>query len=127
MELTHFTHAIARLSGDDIRAVATGLQAAHSSAADEVSWWQATIAIDRVLRSNGRTRTAAMAAMTATKAVQAAASGDGIALPDPAVTTVARAAAEVARAIVGGPDADGPLTQLIVAWTPVLRSIVVAA
>jgi hypothetical protein len=127
MELSHFTHAISRLTGDEIRVIATGLQTAHSSAADEVTWWQATIAIDRVLRSNGRTRTAAMAAMGATKAVQTAATADGIELPDGNVTSVARAAAEIARAIVAGPDADGPLVQLTVPWTPVLRSVFAAA
>ena len=123
MELGHFTHAISRLTGDEIRRVAAGLQSAHSSAADEVVWWQATIAIDRVLRSNGRSRTAAMAAMGATQAVQSAAVADGIELPDPAVTAVARAAAEVARAIVAAPDADAQLGQLLTAWTPVLRHL----
>ena len=127
MELSHFNHAIGRLTGDEIRVIATGLQASHSSAADEVDWWQATITIDRVLRTSGRTRTAAMAAMTATKAVQSAAVADGIDLPDSAVTSVARAAAEIARAIVAGTDADDALVQLTVAWTPVLRSLFAAA
>src|SRR4051812_1464435 len=97
MELTQFTQAIARMTSDDIHLVALEIDAHRASTADEIAWWQATMRIDRSLKDAGRMRAAAMAALNAAKAVQAIGSACGRSLPDAEVTSVARAAAEIAR------------------------------
>lgn len=127
MDLVGFTRTIARLSEDEIRLVAHEIEAHHASAADEVAWWQATVSIDRLLKATGRSRAAAMAALQASKSVQAAATAAGCALPDDDVTHVARAAAEVARGITAGEHAVAAVSALLGCWTPVLGSEVLTA
>jgi hypothetical protein len=86
---------------------------------DEVDWWRATIAIDKVVRHARKGRQAAQAAADAAGAVQDAAQRAGIALPDAGVTRVARAAADVARGLAAGPPAQ-PVTRILLeVWEPV--------
>lgn len=86
---------------------------------DEVDWWRATIAIDKVVRHARKGRQAARAAADAASAVQDAALRAGIALPDARVTRVARAAADVARGLAAGPPAQ-PVTRILLeVWEPV--------
>jgi hypothetical protein len=117
MELEDFTRVIARMSTDDIHRVAAEIDAHRTSAADDLAWWAATIEIDRSIRTNGCSRVAAMGALAASRAVQAVAATAGVPLPDAEVTTVARAAAEVARGIAA--HADGALGVLLASWRPV--------
>jgi hypothetical protein len=91
---------------------------------DEVDWWRATIAIDKVLRHSGQRRHAAHAAGDAAHAVQTAARRAGIALPDDDVTRVARAAADVARGLAAGPAARPVVRLLLEHWVVIDAHIV---
>jgi hypothetical protein len=51
--------------------------------------------------------------------VQHAAERQGCALPDPAVTHVARAAAEIARGMIAGDDVAPEVGRLLQHWFPV--------
>ena len=118
MTSTDFAAALARLTPNDIREIARSLEA--DTAGDEVDAWRATIAIDRALRHSHRSRQAARAAWDAAQAVQRAAVAQGIDLPDPDVTHVARAAAEVARGIVAGDDVAPEVSRLLLHWFPLV-------
>ena len=98
---TGYLEALSGLTADDLRFVAVSV--ANESVTDEVDWWRATIAIDRAIRHCRCSRQAARAATQAAHCVQTVAVREGFALPDADVTRVARAAAEVARALVAGP------------------------
>ncbi len=102
MELSEFTDAVARMTYEDIHAVKAAIVAHSQSAGDEVDAWRATITIDRALRLSGARRAAAHAAYSASQTVIAAAERPRVLVPDPEITAVARSAAELARAIVGG-------------------------
>ena len=100
MNLESFLESLHRLDADGIEAAAGELETAAASAAGEVSWWRATMEIERLLKAQRASRDGARAAMRAATAVQGAAARSGIELPDMRVTSVARAAAEVARGLV---------------------------
>ena len=89
---------------------------------DEVDWWRATIAIDKVLRPSRCTRRAARVAADAAHAVQGSAARGGMILPDPEVTRVARAAGDVARGLVAGRPARPIVRLLLEHWSPVVAS-----
>ena len=120
MELEEFTTALGRMSAIDLHEVAVVLHAHTESAGDEVDAWRVTIAIDRALRRAHLTRVAARAASNASHAVLHAAETQGISLPDDEVTHVARAAAEVARGIVAGPEAEVEVKTLLTSWPPLV-------
>lgn len=120
-EAARFVAAVAMLSADDLRGVSQSLQS--DLLTDEVDWWRATIAIDKVLRHVRQTRQAARAATEAVHAVQSAAVRAGIALPDDDVTRVARAAADVARGLVAGLPARPVVRLLMEHWTPVYAGV----
>jgi hypothetical protein len=109
-----FTETLRAMSGDDLRRVAASLDA--EQICDEVDWWRATIAIDKLLRRTRCTRTAARAATDAAHAVQEAAGRAGISLPDREITRVARAAAEVARGLAAGTPARPVVGMLLEHW-----------
>ena len=119
MHLKEYTEALGRISARELHEMAAALDA-HASVADEVDSWRATLAIDRALRKHHRSRAAARAASMASHAVLAAAESGGIKLPDAEVTHVARAAAEIARGLVAGPEAEGELRHLLTPWTPLV-------
>lgn len=118
MTPTELTDALRRLSYDDIRRIAMSIE--QDTAGDEVDAWRATLAIDRALRHTHRTRQAAQAAWNAAQVVQRAAEADGIELPHPDVTHVARAAAEIARGIVAGDEVAPEVSRLLLHWFPAL-------
>ncbi len=105
MDAAVFTEMLRRLTPGDLHGIAAAVDVHSGSPADEVEAWRVTITIDRALRRTRQTRVAAHAASGATHAVVAVAEAHGIVLPDPQVTLVARAAAEVARALVAGDEA----------------------
>ena len=121
MNLTEFTDALRRLSVDDIHRISVSL--ASDTAGDEVDAWRATIAIDRALRHSHRTRQAARAAWDAAQVVQRIAESNGIALPDPDVTHVARAAAEIARGMIAGDDVAVEVNRLLQHWFPIFARV----
>ncbi len=116
-EIGRFLTALAHLSGADLEKVALALDS--DALCDEVDWWRATIAIDRVVRHARRTRIAARAAIDAQQAVASAASRAVVPLPDADVTRVARAAADVARGLAAGPAARPVVQLLLEYWAPV--------
>jgi hypothetical protein len=118
METTvaRFVDGLRELAVDDIRRIVDSLDS--EALTDEVDWWRATIAIDKVLRHSRCSRQAARAANDATRAVQEAAEREGISLPDPGVTRVARAAADVARGLAAGPPARPIVRLLLEHWEP---------
>jgi len=116
-EIGHFLTALAHLSGADLEKVALALDS--DALCDEVDWWRATIAIDRVVRHARRTRIAARAAIDAQQAVASAASRAAVPLPDADVARVARAAADVARGLAAGPAARPVVQLLLECWAPV--------
>ena len=116
MELEGFVTALARLDGDDIRAVAIAIDEHHQTVADEVEAWEAVMCIDDALRLGGRSRVAARAAHEAVQAVRAAAERSHVDIPDTVVIRVAREAAMLARALVAGTAADPALEHLSRIW-----------
>jgi hypothetical protein len=121
MALTEFNELLRTLTVDDVHGIARSLES--DTAGDEVDAWRATIAIDRALRHTHRTREAARAAWEAAQTVQHTASALGIELPDPDVTHVARAAAEVARGLVAADGVESEVSRLLMHWFPlVVRS-----
>jgi hypothetical protein len=118
MDLYDFTQAMSRLAEDDIRRLAAGIEARFISPADEVAWWKANLAIDRVLKDSDRWRIAALAAVAASKAVVGAAEADGVTVPDAQVTCVARAAGQIARGLAAGHGATPAVDYLLETWRP---------
>ena len=116
-----FAAALRTMTGEDLRRVAASLDA--EQICDEVDWWRATIAIDKLLRRTHCTRRAARAATDAAHAVQAAADRAGIPLPDAEVTRVARAAAEVARGLAAGSPARPVVGLLLEHWTEIVTPV----
>src|SRR4051812_13137315 len=115
MELAAFTADLSRLSADDIRAISAGIEENFRTPDDEVTWWHATLTVDRLLRRTGRSRAAALAAQAATDAVKSAAGTAGIPGPDQDVIRVARGAAHVARALSLSPGSVR-LDHLVRGW-----------
>jgi hypothetical protein len=116
MEVAAFLDALHDLSAADLHRIAESLDS--ETLTDEVDWWRATIAIDKVLRHSRCSRQAARAANDATRAVQDSAVRSGIPLPDAEVTRVARAAADVARGLAAGPPARPIVRLLLEHWEP---------
>ena len=116
-----FLDTLDRLTLDDLHRVAERLSS--EALCDEVDWWRATIAIDKVVRHARRGRQAAQAATAASSAVQRAARRAGIALPDSDVTRIARAAADVARGLAAGPAARPVTNILLEHWEPVTADV----
>jgi hypothetical protein len=109
-----FIGVLHTMTGDDLHRVAASLDS--DAICDEVDWWRATIAIDKVLRHQHCTRRAARAATDAAHAVQDAANRAGIPLPDAQITRVARAAAEIARGLAAGASARPVVGMLLEYW-----------
>ncbi len=116
-----FVAALRTMTGEDLRRVAASLDA--EQICDEVDWWRATIAIDKLLRRTHCTRQAARAATEAAHAVQGVADRAGISLPDADVTRVARAAAEVARGLAAGSPARPVVGMLLEHWAEVVTPV----
>ncbi|MCU1461289.1 MAG: hypothetical protein JWO37_1364 [Acidimicrobiales bacterium] len=121
MDLQEFTQAIHEMSVTDIREVAAEIGGHQASVADDIAWWQATLTIDKVLKHDGRCRTAAVAASSASRAVLAIVDHADDSSPDSDVIAVARAAGTIARGLVAGKDVEPCLDHLLRDWQPVLR------
>ena len=115
--LPRFLGELEQLSASDLRRIAESLES--EALTDEVDWWRATIAIDKVLRHTRCTRQAGRAASNAVHAVGDAAQRAGLDASEPIVTRVARAAADVARGLAAGPPARPVVRLLLEHWEPV--------
>ena len=122
MDAAGFTQLLRRLTPADIRIIGAALEGDTSSAADEVEAWRLTITVDRTLRRLRRSRNAAQAASIATHTVLAAARSSVADLPEHTVTLVARAAAEIARALTAGEEAHYEAEALLVPFSTLLES-----
>jgi hypothetical protein len=111
MDLDRFLTSLQHLGSDAIAAAAAELDDAANSVAGEVSWWRATVEIDRQLRAHHAARRGAIAATQAANAVVRAAAAVGLPTSDHRVTVVARAAADVARGLVVEASAADDLLQ----------------
>ena len=127
MDSVEFSERLERLGGDEISRVAEVLRADLASTEGEVAWWRATITVSGLLRRTRRTREASLAAHRAASAVVVAARQAGLGDERRTeVSQVARAAAEVARALVAEvPEPAG--AALLHAWEPVVGPPAVAA
>lgn len=122
MQTSEFTARVARLTAPEFAAVAAGLRAEHDTADNEVAWWRATLAVNASLRRNRRTRQAGLAAHQAANAVLDAARRCGVIDDDrDTVIAVARAASEVARALVAGHVPGLPILAADVLSAPFQR------
>jgi hypothetical protein len=102
MDLAGFTESLRRLSAEDIRFCAAGLEAQEASVADEVMQWQVELTIGRLLHcrsTRADTQRAHAAAHRTARLVVDVARRRGIDVPDSDVTRVARAAAGIARCL----------------------------
>jgi hypothetical protein len=115
--LARFLGELEQLTASDLRRIADSLES--EALTDEVDWWRATIAIDKVLRHTHCTRQAGRAASDAVHAVEDAAQRAGIETHEPMVARVARAAADVARGLAAGPPARPVVRLLLEHWEPV--------
>ena len=120
MESSEFAARVGLLTGGEIAAIAAALRQEHDSADGEVAWWRATVAVTGTLRRRHCTRQASVAAHAVAEAVRRAAERAGLAESDRTlVTMVARAAADVARALVAietSCDSVLPVDQLFAPW-----------
>jgi hypothetical protein len=97
VDLVSFARALSELKVDDIRSIALDLADANTSTADEIAATRSVLLIEQTLRRTHRLHNAATAALAAATAVQDVAHSARVKLPDPDVTRVARAAAQLAR------------------------------
>ena len=118
VDVTAFGHALAELTVADIRAIASDLAAVSTSPADDVATTRAVLVVEQTLRRSHRLQHAAAAALVAATAVQQVAHDADVSMPDDDVTRVARAAAQVARALVAGdsPGIDEAVHWLVRGW-----------
>src|SRR5438270_6358026 len=100
VDVVAFGQAVSALTVDDIRKISFDLSTALVSTADEIATTRAVLMIEQTLRRTRRLHNAATASLAVATAVQNVAHRGRVALPDPDVTRVARAAAQLARGFV---------------------------
>ena len=118
VDVVAFGRAVSDLTVDDIRKISFDLSSAVSSTADEIAMTRAVLVIEQTLRRTHRLHNAATAALAVVTAVQDVAHRARVQLPDPDVTRVARAAAQLARGMVAldNPGIDEALRCLSRGW-----------
>jgi len=125
VEANDFIERLTHLSSDDVLVLAAALRHEHDSVDGEVAWWRATIAVSTSLKRCHRAREAGVLAHRAAAAVlQAAERSDGTVGRDDA-TIVARAASDVARALVAEGVAALPAAAsavVLAPWRPVVAA-----
>jgi len=128
VDVAAFGRAVSALSVDDVRKISSDLSSAVSSTADEIAATRAVLMIEQSLRRTHRLHNAAAAALAVATAVQEVAHRARVPLPDPDVTRVARAAAQLARGMVAfdAPGIDEAVRCLSRGWE-VLPGAVLAA
>ncbi len=125
MDATEFLSRLEQLDAAEIGRVAAAIRHEVDTAEGEVTWWRATVAVSCSLRVQRRTRQAGMAAHDAAATVLAAATRTGLLEVDhDAATMVARAAADVSRALLAGPAMDHELGALLAPFNPIVLAAV---
>jgi hypothetical protein len=128
MQASEFTARLNRLTAEEFTTIVAALRAEHQTADSEVAWWRATLAVNATLRRQRRTREAGLAAHHASTAVIEAARGCGVLENDrDSAIAVARAASDVARAMVAGHVPGLPVLAADVLASPFQRVALVAA
>ena len=133
MDACEFTDRLGRLSAIDIERVAADLRSDLATADGEIGWWRATVAVGCTLKRRRCTREAGLAAHDASAAVLRRA--EHLSLLDTdhdRITLVARAAADIARALVATDQVDAAgvgdhIRRLLTPWRSVLSSSLRAA
>jgi hypothetical protein len=121
VEPDEFLEGLADLSGHAIVALAGTLRQELESVDGEVAWWRATVVIDATLKQHHLSREAGLAAHRASVAVLAAADRSTVPLSREDTTLVARAACDVARALVadhGGLAPHAAAETVLAPWLP---------
>ncbi len=121
MEPDEFLERLADLSGHAIVALATTLRHEMESVDGEIAWWRATVVIGATLKYHHRSREAGLAAHRASVAVVDAADRSTVPVSREDTTLVARAACEVARALIADRDGAVPhaAAEIVLApWHP---------
>ena len=132
MEAVELVHRLQHLSAPELADIAQRLRSGHGTADAEVVWWRTTMAVSASLKLQHRSREAGLIAHRASAAVVEAATREDMAdVARDDVTLVARAAAEVVRALVAA-SADGTIAGRIATATilepwQVLLAVPVAA
>jgi hypothetical protein len=114
-----FLVRLAELTAEEIRHIAALRREDLGSAEGELTWWRATLTVSGALRRRHLTRPAGLAAHQASTAVMEAGQALGMAEDErDDLIAVARAAGEVARALVAtGQNGIGDaLTALLHPW-----------
>jgi hypothetical protein len=128
MQASEFTARLNRLTAEEFTTIVAALRAEHETADSEVAWWRATLAVNATLRRQRRTREAGLAAHHASTAVIEAARCCGVLENDrDTAIAVARAASDVARAMVAGHVPGLPVLAADVLASPFQRVALVAA
>jgi hypothetical protein len=115
-----FELALDSLTMADIKAIAAELDAAYATPAEEIAATRSALAIEHAIRRSHRQVEVALAARMIGAIVQAAARRERVRLPDDAVTRVARAAGQYARALVAGDDVAAETADLGRRWQQLL-------
>jgi hypothetical protein len=120
--LAPFLSAIGSLDRLQLIGVLDAIDARDASGSADVSWWNATVHVESLLRSRHHTRDATAAARRAAAAIRIAAERHrlGVSGAEP-IGRLARSASEAARAVVAGEDAESLF--LLVPWSPVTREM----
>jgi hypothetical protein len=121
IDAARFNQSLLHMSRPKIELQAAGLRTRGASPGDDVAWWEATMALDEILRRRGASHGAAMAAHLASQAVLVAATRTGLAL-GPDVIAVARSAGEVARVLAAGDLNTSGASYLARGWEDLLIS-----
>lgn len=122
-----FSRELWHLTVADVRAIAADLAAHACSPAADVSATKAVLAIEHSVRRHHRQAQAGLAAYAVSHTVVAVAEREGIPLPDPDVTRVARAAGQIARGLVAGDGAADAVRYLTEAWRRLPGAVSAAA
>jgi hypothetical protein len=122
VDASELVETLQHLDADQLRTLATALRQELDTVDGELSWWRATMTIGASLRRQHRSREAGLAAHRASAAVLSAAErANGLEDARDDVTIVARAASEVARALVARSDPALPAAataSLLAPWYP---------
>lgn len=112
MELASFVASLEALDLAGLRAVAADLDGLVATVADEIDTTRAILAVEHAVRATHSLRVAAVAGQQASRAVLRAATRAGLPDGDPDAVRVARAAGQLARGLVAGPDVEASVRHL---------------
>src|SRR6202008_4837882 len=122
MQFVELEHALGNLKMADIKSIAAALELAYATPAEEIAAPPTPLAIDHALRRSHRQVEAALAARNIGAVVQDVARRERVKLPDDAVTRVARAAGQYARALVAGDEVAHETGALGRRWQHLVRA-----